>query len=84
MLAWLLGSLLSGWHRLGAIAGRLLQTVRQIHSVEVVSFLVGLVDLAGVLLVGGRQLNQVALIDVEVVRRVAVVRRALYAIIDDR
>ena len=84
VLAWLLGSLLAGWHRLGAIAGRLLQTVRQIHGVEVVSFLVGLIDLARVLLVGGRQLDQVALINVEVVRRVAVVGRALHAIIDDR
>ena len=56
--------LLAGPWLLGAVAGRLLQVVGEIHGVEVVALLVRLIDLALILLIGSRQLYQFTLINV--------------------
>jgi hypothetical protein len=43
---------------------RLLQVVGQVHGIEVVAFLIGLVDLAFAVLGGRGQLNQILLVNV--------------------
>ena len=67
--------------RLDAVVMRLLQAIGQIHWVELVSLLVGLIYLSFILLGGYWQLDGFPLIDVDLVNAV-VVRRDVHVIIN--
>lgn len=75
--------LFSGLHYPCTVARCLLQTVGQVHWVEVVALLIRLIYLVLILLVRRRKFYQVALVDVHIVGRAVVVRTRLNAVVDD-
>lgn len=75
--------LFTRWLWYSAIAGSLLKTVGQVHRIEVVALLIGLIYLVLVLLMWCRELDQVAFINVHIVGGAVVVWARLNTVVDN-